>query len=160
MAVNDRLIPDIDPSAKASNTYLSFFLAQNRFAIDIDKVDEIRSYESLKIASAPTGLSFLKGISQVKEEIVPIIDLRILLNTNLPVYDNKTIVIIVLVNKKRYGIIVDSVFDIVSLLDENIKIAPNHYQNMYVVKIAVLSEAIILILDIEKLLLDEKVGLL
>ena len=54
--------------------FLSFMLGEEHYALDIMSVKEIRGYESVtKIANAP---SFIKGVINLRGDIVPIVDLR------------------------------------------------------------------------------------
>ena len=58
--------------------FLTFTLGDEEYAIDILKVQEIRGYEKpTLIANAPT---FIKGVTNLRGTIVPIIDLRIKFN--------------------------------------------------------------------------------
>ena len=58
--------------------YLSFVLGDEHYALDITMVKEIRGYEPVtKIANAP---SFIKGVINLRGDIVPIVDLRIKFN--------------------------------------------------------------------------------
>lgn len=139
--------------------FLSFFLAQERFAVDLAIVSEIRGYQNIKIVAAPSALPFLIGIFNLNEEIIPIVDLRILLQLKDVQYNDKTVVIILIIKGKKYGVIVDTVFDIISLDSAKIKIAPNHYAKIYVSRVGVIDKDMFLILDMERLLEDKDIGL-
>src|SRR5471032_2611500 len=74
--------------------YLAFTLGQEEYGIDIQKVSEIRSYETVtRIASAP---AFIKGVVNLRGIIVPIVDMRIKLGLGQPSYDHLTVVIVLL----------------------------------------------------------------
>ena len=65
-------------SASKENEFLSFVLGEEHYALDITTVKEIRGYEQVtKIANAP---SFIKGVINLRGDIVPIVDLRIKFN--------------------------------------------------------------------------------
>ena len=70
--------------------FLTFTLGNEEYGIDILKVQEIRGYDTVThIANAP---EFIKGVINLRGVIVPIVDMRIKLNsssasrptTNLP----------------------------------------------------------------------------
>ena len=65
-------------SASKENEFLSFVLGEEHYALDITTVKEIRGYEQVtKIANAP---NFIKGVINLRGDIVPIVDLRIKFN--------------------------------------------------------------------------------
>ena len=58
--------------------FLSFVLGEEHYALDITTVKEIRGYEQVtKIANAP---DFIKGVMNLRGDIVPVVDLRIKFN--------------------------------------------------------------------------------
>src|SRR5258708_12216076 len=58
----------------ARDEFLSFRLGTGEYAIDILQVQEIRAHEPVtRIANAPT---FIKGVINLRGQIVPIVDLR------------------------------------------------------------------------------------
>ena len=60
---------------QAGREYLSFVLGESQYGIDILKVQEIRTYETpTRIANTPP---FIKGVMNLRGNIVPIIDLRV-----------------------------------------------------------------------------------
>ena len=62
-------------TASGAREYLTFRLDQEEYGIDILKVQEIRGYDQVtRIANTPT---FIKGVTNLRGVIVPIIDLRV-----------------------------------------------------------------------------------
>ena len=62
-----------------SGQYLTLRLGDEDYAIDIMRVQEIRSYEEpTKMANSP---SFIKGVINLRGVIVPIVDLRMKLSS-------------------------------------------------------------------------------
>ena len=58
-----------------ANEFLTFRLGNEEYGIDILKVREIRGYDAVThIANAP---EFIKGVVNLRGNIVPIIDMRI-----------------------------------------------------------------------------------
>ena len=71
--------------------FLSFVLGDESYALDIMSVKEIRGYETVtKIANAP---AFVKGVLNLRGDIVPIVDLRMKFDIGQATYDEFTIVI-------------------------------------------------------------------
>src|SRR5450830_502246 len=95
------------------NEFLSFQLGEEEFCLEILKVQEIRGYgEITKIANTP---DYIKGVVNLRGEIVPILDLRIKLNFKDVEYDEFTVVIILNLEGQNLGIVVDSVSDVIAL---------------------------------------------
>ena len=70
--------------------FLAFTLGQEEYGIDIQKVQELRGYETVtRIANAP---EFVKGVVNLRGIIVPIVDMRIKFNLGTPTYDQFTVV--------------------------------------------------------------------
>ena len=107
----------------ATEEFLSFRLGAEEYGIDILKVQEIRGYESVtRIANAP---SFIKGVTNLRGTIVPIVDLRLKFGLGEPTYDSFTVVIILNVARRVVGVVVDSVSDVTELTAEQIRPAPD-----------------------------------
>ena len=107
-----------DGDALASE-YLTFTLGSEEYAIDILKVQEIRAYESpTLIANAPP---FIKGVINLRGIIVPVLDLRIKFNLDMIEYTPFTVVIILNVARRVIGVVVDSVSDVISLIQSQIE---------------------------------------
>jgi purine-binding chemotaxis protein CheW len=77
-------------SAAKALEFLAFTLGQEEYGIDIQRVQELRGYETVtRIANAP---EYIKGVVNLRGIIVPIIDMRIKFNLGTPTYDQFTVV--------------------------------------------------------------------
>lgn len=141
--------------------FLAFTLGAEEYGIDIQKVLEIRSYETVtRIASAPI---FIKGIVNLRGVIVPIIDMRIKFNVGTAVYDEFTVVIVLNINSHVIGMVVDSVSDVIRLTEENVKEAPDigsDKTNDYVIGLGSLDQRMLILVDIDKLMSSAEMGLI
>lgn len=141
--------------------YLVFSLGEEEYAIDILKVQEIRGYEKVtRITSAP---AFIKGVTNLRGVIVPIIDLRIKFNLDKVEYVDETVVIVVNVGQRVVGIVVDGVSDVMTLTADHMKPAPEFTQAVssdYISGLASLSDRMLVIVDIEKLLTSQEMALI
>jgi purine-binding chemotaxis protein CheW len=140
---------------------LSFRLGGEEYALSILKVQEIRGYDNVtRIASAP---DYLKGVVNLRGIIVPIVDMRIKFNVGNPTYDAFTVVIILNINGHTIGVVVDSVSDVVTLSPDQIKPAPDLGASVaadYLQGLGTVGERMLILLDIDKLLSAEDMGLL
>src|SRR5690606_21262843 len=100
-------------SAQTGKEYLSFVLGDAQYCIDILKVQEIRRYEApTRIANTPP---FIKGVINLRGNIVPIVDLRVKLGLPEQGHDAQTVVIVLNVAKRTVGVVVDGVSDVITL---------------------------------------------
>lgn len=145
----------------AAAEYLAFTLGQEEYGIDIQKVSEIRSYESpTRIANAP---SFVKGVVNLRGIIVPIVDMRVKFSLGTPNYDQFTVVIILNIGQRVVGMVVDRVSDVTTLLPEQIKPAPeigSALNTDHIVGLGTLDDRMLILIDIDKLMSSEEMGLI
>jgi len=121
--------------------------------MDILKVQEIRGYDSVtRIANSP---DFMKGVINLRGVIVPIIDMRIKFNLGNVVYDEFTVVIIINVLGRVIGMVVDGVSDVVTLLPDQIRPAPEFGSGInsdYIIGIGTVNTQMLILVDIERLI--------
>jgi len=132
---------------------LTFTLGEEEYCIDILTVQEIRGYEAVtRIANTP---EFIKGVINLRGNIIPIIDLRLKLMRGEVVYDQFTVVIILNILKRVIGVVVDSVSDVISLPRTAIKPAPEFgsmLETQYILGLATVDDRMLIHIDIEKLM--------
>ncbi len=141
--------------------FLAFTLGQEEYGIDIQKVQELRSYDTVtRIANAP---EHIKGVVNLRGIIVPIIDMRIKFNLGTPAYDQFTVVIILNVASRVMGIVVDSVSDVITLSPEQVKPAPEMGSVLdtdYLIGLGTLDERMLILVDIDRLMSSSEMGLI
>jgi purine-binding chemotaxis protein CheW len=140
--------------------YLVFSIGQEDYAIDILKVQEIRSYEN--VTRIPQSPPFIKGVTNLRGVIVPIIDMRIKFDLEKVEYVDETVVIVVNVGQRVVGIVVDGVSGVMSLSVEQMKPAPDFTQSMssdYISGLASFENRMLIVVDIDKLLTSEEMAL-
>ena len=140
--------------------YLSFVLGDEHYALDITTVKEIRGYEQVtKIANAP---AFIKGVINLRGDIVPIVDLRIKFNVGEATYNDFTIVIMLNIQERIVGIVVDGVSDVIRLSEEQVLPPPEFgvaFDSRYLHGLADVDEKMIILVNIESLITSEELGL-
>ena len=151
------------PSASTftSLEFLAFTLGKEEYGIDIQKVQELRGYDAVtRIANTP---EFIKGVVNLRGIIVPIIDMRIKFNLGTPVYDQFTVVIILNIGGRVMGMVVDSVSDVITLTNEQLKPAPQMssiVETDYLLGLGTVEERMLILLDIDKLMSSTDMGLI
>ncbi len=148
------------PVASDEREYLSFVLGNEYYAIDITTVKEIRGYEATtKIAKAP---SFIKGVLNLRGDIVPIVDLRIKFEVGEPTYNEFTIVIMLHVYDRIVGVVVDGVSDVVRLTEADVLPPPDFgvaFDSQYLLGLADVDDSMVILVNIEKLITSDALAL-
>ena len=144
-----------------SRELLTFTLGSEEYGIDILKVQEIRGYEAVTtIANAP---EFIKGVINLRGNIVPIVDMRIKFKLGNVSYDETTVVIILNVANRVVGMVVDGVSDVITLKAEQIKPAPEFGASLdtkYLLGLGTVDERMIILVDIERLMTSRDMELI
>uniref|UniRef100_UPI0028AB4872 chemotaxis protein CheW n=1 Tax=Achromobacter sp. TaxID=134375 RepID=UPI0028AB4872 len=104
--------------------FLVFTLGDEEYGIDILKVQEIRGYDADTVTRIANVPSFIKGVTNLRGIIVPIVDLRIKFNLSRVEYNEQTVVIILNLDRRVVGIVVDGVSDVLMLNAGQISPAP------------------------------------
>lgn len=139
--------------AADSNQFLTFTLEDEEYGIDILKVQEIKGYSV--ITRIPRAPSYIKGVMNLRGTIVPIIDLRTKFGLEPTCYDQFTVIIVVVVQGRAMGLIVDTVSDVLNIPANDIQSAPEFSGNMDTSFISGMGKAgdkLIILLDVYKVL--------
>jgi len=141
--------------------FLAFTLGQEEYGIDIQKVQELRGYDTVtRIANAP---EHVKGVVNLRGIIVPIIDMRIKFKLGTPSYDQFTVVIILNIASRVMGMVVDSVSDVITLKPEQIKPAPEMgsvLDTEYLMGLGTIEERMLILIDLDRLMSSNEMGLI
>jgi purine-binding chemotaxis protein CheW len=144
----------------ASGEFLSLRLGAEEYAIDILKVQEIRSYENpTRIANAP---AFVKGVINLRGIIIPLVDLRLKFALARADYDAFTVVIVMNVAQRVVGAVVDAVNDVVELSADQILAAPTfngRLDTSFITGIGAVQGRMLVLLDIDRLMASDELGL-
>lgn len=141
-----------------ASEFLAFTMGSEEYGLDIIKVQEIRGYEAVtRLANAP---DYFKGVINLRGVIVPVIDMRIKLGLGTPGYDASTIVIVLNLNGKVAGMVVDSVSDVTTLMSAQIRPAPEMGGALnadYLVGLGTVDARMLILVDVERLMADPEI---
>ncbi len=148
-------------NTSSTGEYLTFTLGGEEYGIDILKVQEIRGYDAVtKIANTP---DFIKGVINLRGAVVPIVDLRIKFNLGNVEYNEFTVVIILNLEKRIVGIVVDGVSDVIALSHEQIRPVPELVSSIdtrYLAGLGAVDDRMLILVDISKLMSSKEMALL
>ena len=95
-----------------TSEFMTFELGKMKYAIELPKIREILTYPEI-ITTLPNITKWVKGLINLRGEVVPILDIRIKFSTGEAIYNDNTAVIAVITEDKRMiGIVVDKVDDV------------------------------------------------
>ncbi|MBN2795921.1 MAG: purine-binding chemotaxis protein CheW [Clostridia bacterium] len=140
------------------NRFLTFSLEKEHFGIEILYVTEIVGIQP--ITTVPEMPEFIKGIINLRGEIIPVMDARIRFKKPTVEYTDRTCIIVLDVKDISVGIIVDAVNEVSNISEENIVPPPIIFEGSrkYIKAIGKKSDQVILLLDCNHLLNDEEVA--
>ena len=137
----------------ASDEFLSFGLGAEQYAIDILRVREIRAY--MPVTRIANSAPAMKGIFDLRGSIVPVFDMRVLLG--LPPADVANPVVIILdIDGRPAGIVVDEVCQVVALDRDAVKPVPSTSNDLDAACIrgaTSIDSGMLIVLDIARLML-------
>ena len=152
---------ETDEKSLSSLEVLAFRLGDEEYAIDIQRVQELRSYDTVtRIANSP---DFVKGVVNLRGVIVPIVDMRIKFKLGTPTYDQFTVVIILNIAGRVVGMVVDSVSDVITLSPDQVKPAPEMGTALntdYLIGLGTVDQRMLILVDIDKLMSSTEMGLI
>ena len=141
--------------------FLCFALAGEAYGIPILKVREIQA--SASITRIPKAPAYMPGVINLRGVIVPIVDMRIRFNLETVSYDDFTVVIVLNIGQQVVGMVIDGVSDVVTLAPDQMKPAPalsNGIGVDHLMAIGSVDQRTLLLLDIQKLMRSDEMGLL
>ncbi|HEX7387870.1 MAG TPA: chemotaxis protein CheW [Castellaniella sp.] len=142
--------------------FLVFTLADQEYGIDILKVQEIRGYDSQAVTRIANVPSFVKGVTNLRGVIVPIVDLRMKFNMEHVEYNAQTVVVILNVRSRVVGVVVDGVSDVLILQPSQVSAPPQFgsaFSTEYLTGIGTVGDRMLILVDIERLMTSEEMSL-
>lgn len=154
----------IEEQTKVSSELLqlvSFVLGNEEFGVDILCVQEIN--RMLQITKVPNSPVYVDGVINLRGRVIPVIDLRQKLGLPRKEHDNNTRIIVVEVNNKTVGFVVDGVREVLRI-PRSITEAPpeiaSGINSEFIKSVGKLEDRLLILIDLEKILSkDEKLEL-
>jgi purine-binding chemotaxis protein CheW len=136
-----------------SGRYLTFNIAESIYSLPLNHVREIINIQH--ITHIPNVAHHIKGIVNLRGKVVPVTDVRLKFNMMERPYDDKTCIVVVLINGMSVGVIVDSVAEVVTLDRSNMATPPTlgagrRLGESFLDSISTINEKVILNIDCAK----------
>lgn len=149
-------MPSTSSDPSFSGQLLTFVVANEEFGVDILRVQEIRGWS--KPMPLPNTASYIKGVINIRGDIVPIADLRERLGLPSLEIGPTTVIVVVRVEHggsgRTMGFVVDAMSDVSTVAREAVKDPPELAEATGVARmargIALVDERMITILDVDR----------
>lgn len=138
------------------NKYITFAIDKEDFAIPIFYIKDIISYQI--ITQLPSVPNYIKGITNLRGTVIPIVDVRARFMKPEAEYNDRTCFVVIEYEDLSIGLVVDNVKEVLQIPEENILQPPKAkmgYHNRYVQYVGKVGDSVKLILDLEKLIKED-----
>ena len=147
----------MDIKENVVDTELKQFIVVNlgveQYGIDIQYVQNI--VRMMSITRVPKAKYYIKGVVNLRGEIIPVMSVRLKFNLEDDELSNNTRIIFVKVDGNEIGLIVDEVKEVIQLSADDIDMIaqdPNDEKANYVYGVGKIGEALVTLLNIEALI--------
>nr|WP_188205827.1 chemotaxis protein CheW [Alkalibacillus aidingensis] len=135
-----------------------FQLKDEEYGVPVENVGSIERMQ--KITRVPNAPKFVKGVINLRGVVTPVIDLRERFELEQTEYNESTRIIIVNIEDKDVGMIVDGANDVVDIPSEKVDPAPKVVGSVdvdYIRGVAKLEQRLLILLNLGKVLSEDEV---
>ncbi len=132
--------------------FVTFQIGDQEFCVEMTSTRELRGWTPT--TALPNAPEYLVGVINLRGNILPILDLAARLGLPANEQNDRNVVIVVQINDRQFGILVDAVSDIISAGPEEIRSVPNVNATAteeFFKQVIVLEERIICQIELEHL---------
>ena len=137
---------------------VSFKIGSEEFGVDILNVQEIN--KMTQITKVPNSPVFVEGVINLRGRVIPVIDFRTRLNMEKKEHDKDTRIIVVEIETRTIGFIVDSVNEVlripVSITEAPPSIVTGGIDSDFIKSVGKLEDRLLILIDLNKILLKEE----
>ncbi len=144
--------------------YLSFVMTEQEFCIDILRIVEI--IRLVPITRVPNAGKHVKGVINLRGKVIPVIDIRVILNLPPTEFTRSTRIIVLEFEfdgvKENMGILVEAVNQVSDISAKDIEEPPSFFSSSaieYITAIAKAENSNKILIDINKLIMKPKISL-
>lgn len=145
-----------NPELEAIASYLSFTLEKETFALNVSKVLEILEVEH--ITKVPHSPDFMRGVVNLRGQILPVIDTRVKFGLAPAEFTVNTCIVVINIfsddEELVLGALVDAVLEVAELGQEDIQSPPkigNKFKSEFISGMVKKGDGFSMVLDIDKI---------
>ncbi|MBF0299369.1 MAG: purine-binding chemotaxis protein CheW [Oligoflexia bacterium] len=159
--IKEALMNLLHSSTTGGNQFVTFNIATEEYGININSVQEITGHRPLTYL--PNSPKHIKGILNLRGNIIPVMDPRIKFGLDEVQYDKNSVIIIVESFEKNIGIIVDNIKDVLTIDSKNIEDTPkigdtNKIDVQFLEGVGKVGDKFVIILNINKVFSKEELS--
>ena len=139
----------------SGDLYLAFVIEDEQYAVEVSSIKEIIGV--VPITAVPQTEGYIRGIINLRGDIIPVIDMRNRFMKPEMEYDDQTCIVVALFQEHILGLIVDQIIGVYNLDADKIAPPPNanlSFANQFVKNIGHKEDGILLLMDLEKVLFN------
>ena len=133
--------------------YLTFLLCEEDYGLAILQVREIIGMQAITVV--PQMPHYVKGVINLRGKVIPVIDLRLKFDLPEREYDDQTCTIVTDVGGTLFGIIVDTVSEVLDITEEQLEPPPAicaHVDSKLILGLGKVKDRVKILLDVDHLL--------
>lgn len=137
--------------------YLTFELGNEVYGIGIGYVTEIVGIQN--ITEVPDMPVFVKGVVNLRGQVIPVLDVRLRFNMPDREYDERTCIVVVNINNIQLGLVVDTVNEVMTIDESHISPPPkiaSANSARYIKGMGKIGDEVKILLDVQRLLFEEE----
>lgn len=103
--------------------FLTFLLENQEYGLEIFRVKEIRGYAP--ITPIPNVPAHVRGVMNLRGAVLPVVDMRMRFQLPVTEYNKFTVIVIVTIEEKTLGLLVDAVSDVLTISEQSMQKSPD-----------------------------------
>ena len=149
---------DIDKTSREEMQMLTFSLDNVFYGVNVNQVREVKNFEG--VTPVPYAPNYVKGVTNLRGEVIPVIDLRKRFGIEQKQNESTGIMIIVQ-DKHPIGVMVDSVMEVLTLSRKDLESNPNSLivdKSEAVIGVAKHDKDLIILVDLMKVVSKDSIN--
>jgi purine-binding chemotaxis protein CheW len=149
---------DVEVEDSIKDQYLTFEIDGEDYGVEIANVKEIIPISAHPITKVPDMPDFIEGITNLRGDLIGVLDVRKRFGKPPKEYDDATCIIVIMHGDFTLGLIVDAVKETATIQEHNISPPPSAKLsniNYYIRNIGRVGNDVKLLIDLERFLSQE-----
>lgn len=145
---------------RTTNRFLTFYLEEEIYGVNIFDVKEIIAM--MKTTPVPKTPKFIKGVMNLRGNIIPVVDMRVKFDMPETEPQMYTAIVIITIEGKNIGFIVDKVEEVVNVDDDSMSPPPEFGSSVdtkFIKNMAKQKNKVVMILDLVALFGEDELSL-
>lgn len=157
-ALTERFQSNLTTNVYSQDKFISFSLENNIYCINLEYVKEF--LKNSTITKIPCDLDYIAGVITLRGEFITIIDFKkffgLETSINTDAAQSKNNIIVIETADFAIGFLVDEIFSIVDIPEEQINENSNNQFNKFILSEVILDDKVYSILNMKSLLADDR----